>query len=372
MTARQDPLGRVRAANPVPVAVEPDWERIAQHLAGEPRESLEVNRGGGVRRTVLGGVVLCVAVATVALIALAPWSGSSDFLARAAAALTPPGPGSVLYERWEHIISEPGNPVYGDGAMLGPEQLWIEGASPRRYRAVLEPNDNLRYDSSERTGLASTYGVDVAYGGYTTNWLNRLPRKLAGRPLELGGELEAPTSKAHPDIVSPTLTFVPPDELFRARLHVALGASLPGPHDQIIETDPDPVSVLRAAIAEGRAHEAGVTDRGGLNMLRIDLELPKQLPADAPPLPANAPVFHREAYAYVEPETFRPVEIVYGRDTYRFLAYEYLPASAANRALTDIRAQHPIAAIVSAATKMQLLKRALAPGSKIAVEQHRK
>jgi hypothetical protein len=372
MNPRQDPFERVRAANPVPVAVEPDWEWITEHVTSSSHESLAVDRGRTAGRTVLGGVALCVAVATVVLIVLAPWSGSSDFLARAAAALTPPGPGSVLYERWEHIISEPGNPVFKDGAMLGPEQLWIEGASPRRYRAVLEPNDNVRYDSSEPTGLALTYGVDVAYGGYTTNWLNRLPRELAGRPLELGGTLEAPTNKAHPDIILPTLTFVPSNELFRARLHVALGASLPGPHDQIIETDPDPVSVLRAAIAEGRAHEAGVTDREGLNVLRIDLNLSRQLPAGAPPLPANAPVFHREAYAYVEPETFRPIEIVYGRDAYRFLAYEYLPASPANRALTDIRAQHPTAAIISAATKMQLLKRALTPGSKAAVEQHRK
>ncbi len=370
MTPQQDPFERVRVANPVPVAVEPDWERVTEHVASSSREPLVIDRGRAVGRTVLGGIALCVAVAGVVLIALAPWSGSSDFLARAAAALTPPGPGSVLYERWEHIVSERGNPVYGDGAMFGPEQLWVEGASPRRYRAVLEPNDNVRYDSPERTDLAFIYGVDVAYSGYTTSWLNRLPRELAGRPLELGGELEAPTNKAHPDIVSPTLTFVPPNGLFRARLQVALGASLPGPHDQIIETDPDPVSVLRTAIAEGRAHEAGVTDREGLNLLRIDLDLSKQLPAGAPPLPADAPVFHREAYAYVEPETFRPIEIVYGRDMYRFLAYEYLPASAANRALTDVRAQHPTAAIVSAATKPRL-KRTLAPGSKTAVKQHR-
>jgi hypothetical protein len=372
MTPRQDPLERVRAANPVPVAVEPDWERITEHVVSSSHESRAVDRGRAVGRTVLGGVALCVAVASVVLIALAPWSGSSDFLARAAAALTPPGPGSILYERWEHIISEPGNPVFEDGAMLGPEQLWMEGASPRRYRAVLEPDDNVSYDSSEVAGLAFTYGVDVAYSGYTTNWLNRLPKELAGRPLELGGELEAPTNLAHPDIVTPTLTFVPPNELFRARLQVALGASLPGPHDQIIETDPDPVSVLRAAIAEGRAHEAGVSDREGLDLLRIDLDLPKRLPAGAPPLPANALVFHRQAYAYVEPATFRPIEIVYGRDTYRFLAYEYLPASAANRALTDIRAQHPTAAIVSAATRAQLLKRALAPGSKSAAERPRR
>jgi hypothetical protein len=359
MTPRQDPLERVRGANPVPDAAEPDWGKITEHVARGSRA--HTDRGHAVSRTVLGGAALCVAVATAVLIALAPWSGSSDFLARAAAALTPPGAGTILYERWEHIISpELGNPADKDGAMLGPEQLWIEGASPYRYRAILEPDNNVRYDSPELAGLAFTYGVDVAYSGYATNVLDHLPRELAGRPLELGGMLEAPMSRAHPGIVLPTLTFVPPNELFRARLQVALGASLPGPHDQIVEKDPDPVSVLRAAIAEGRAHEAGSTQLDGRPVLRIDFDLPKHRPADAPPLPANAPVFHPEAFAYVEPETFRPIEIVFGRDSYRFLAYEHLPTSAANRALTDIRAQHPNAAIVKAGAKVRPARSALA------------
>lgn len=361
MTPRGGPLERVRDANPVPVAVEPNWERIAEHVMSNSHEQRAVDRARSMRRTVLGGLTLCVTVAVAVLIALAPWSGSSDFLARAAAALTPPGAGSVLYERWEHILSpEPGNPGDENGAMFGPEQLWVEGAYPRRYRAVLEPDENVRYDSSEAAGLAFIYGVNVGYSGYSTSVLDHLPKELAGKPLELGGELEAPARKTHPGIILPTLTFVPPNDLFRAHLQVALGASLPGPHDQIIETDPDPVSVLRAAIAEGRAHEAGIAQREGRSLLRIDLRLPTHLPADAPPLPANAPVFHTEAYAYayVEPETFRPVEIVYGRDTYRFLAYEYLPASAASRALTDIRAQHPRAAIVQPAGKLQPTRRA--------------
>jgi hypothetical protein len=221
------------------------------------------------------------------------------------------------------------------------------------------------YGSSQAAGLAFTYGVNVGYSGDRTSVLDRLPRELAGRPLELGGTLEAPTSKMHPDITLPTLTFVPPNELFRARLQVALGASLPGPHDQAIEKDPDPVSVLRAAIAEGRAHEAGITRREGLSVLRIELDLPTHLPAGAPPLPANAPVFHTKAhaYAYVEPETFRPIEIAYGRDTYRFLAYEYLPASATNRALTDIRAQHPTAVIANTVAKARPVRGRKAPST---------
>ncbi len=80
---------------------------------------------------------------------------------------------------------------------------------------------------------------------------------------------------------------------------------------------------------------------------RIDIYLPQQLPADAPPLPPGHPAIHAEAFAYVQPETFHPVEIVYGGQTYRFLAYEYLPASTANLALTDIHAQHPRARILN-------------------------
>jgi hypothetical protein len=58
-------------------------------------------------------------------------------------------------------------------------------------------------------------------------------------------------------------------------------------------------------------------------------------------------VIHSEAFAYVQPATLHPVEIVYGGEIYRFLAYRYLPASAANLALTDIRAQHPRARILN-------------------------
>ena len=63
------------------------------------------------------------------------------------------------------------------------------------------------------------------------------------------------------------------------------------------------------------------------------------------------------AYAYVDPDTFYPVEIddpgipylpdylpgLGGapRTVTRFLAFEYLPRTRANLALTDIRAQHP-------------------------------
>jgi hypothetical protein len=370
VTRRADPVERVRAANPVPVPVEPDWERVKEHVTtasctavGSARAESPVGAkasdapqldrrspasggwNGRRGRRVLGAAALCAVVATGILIVVAPGGSSPDFLARAAAALSPV-PDAVLYERWEHTIApEAGDPF---GRSYGPERLWIEDDSPRRYRAILQPEVGLPAE-----GLAYAYGVNVGYAGSALNVrdggrVRELPGVLAGEPLELAGSVQAPTGSKHPGEVRRTLTFLPPHELLSARLQVTLGASLPGPHDQAIEDGADPVSALRQAIAEGRAHEAGTTQLDGRTVRRIDIDLPEHPPADAPPLPADAPRVHPEAYAYVEPETFHPVEIVYGRDTYTFLAYEYLPATPANLALTNIHAQHPHATIVEA------------------------
>lgn len=344
MTHPQQPLARVRGANPVPEPVEPDWSRIVEHVerglrTESQRAGTLARRRRRTRRSLLGGLALCAALIVTALIALAPGSGSSDFLARAAAALTP-GAGTILYERWEHVIEvEPGNRARPYGAAIGPEQLWIEGDAPRRYRAVLEPAGD-----PVHAGFASDYGVNVGYSGNSRDFVDHVAHRLAGRPLELGGTLQEPAAMPH--LILPTLSFLPPHELVSADLSVALGASLPGPHDQIVEDGTDPVSALRAAIAEGRAHAAGTMRLHGRTVQRIDFDLPQQRPAGAPPLPAGAPVVHPHAYAYVEGGSFHPVEIVLGLDTYRFLAYRYLPATAGNRLLTSIRAQHPDARIV--------------------------
>jgi hypothetical protein len=376
MTSRKSPLERVRAANPVPAPVEPDWGRIRELVeracadsdrgpARSPLPGQRTDAAGSsrrphrARRRILGGSAVCLVLAASALVAIAPWSGDPGFLARAAAALTPPGAGAVLYERWEHVITpEPGNPAFNGKRTFGPEELWIEGRSPHRYRTILEPGDGAQVVSRPGgAGLADTYGVNLGYaGGFNlargenrppeNALLNYLQRQLSGKPLELGGTLDAPTGRTSPGTVLPTLTFLAPRALLSARMRVTLGATLPGPHDQAIEDGADPASALRTAISEGRAHEAGTTQLDGHTVQRITLDLPSALPADAPPLPADAPVMtHSEAYADVEPETFHPVEIVFGRDTYRFLAYQYLPASAANLALADIRAQHPEARV---------------------------
>ncbi|HSZ06648.1 MAG TPA: hypothetical protein VK778_15785 [Solirubrobacteraceae bacterium] len=370
MTRRANLFERVRDANPVPGVVEPDWGSVRERVAGEQDGELGGPAGtpavaGGRWRVssrlggVLAGLALCAAGAIIAVLALAPSGGSSDFLARAAAALTPAG-GTVLYERWEKTIApEAGNPERRQAITFGPEQLWIEGGHPHRYRTILLPRSGPSEGSSvgaglasAGVGLASTYGVTLGWSGFGPRpggipVLTRVQRATSGGPLELGGTVEAATGRTNPGSLPPTLTFLPPNELLRARLRVTLGPSLPGPHDQIIEDGADPVSALRAAISEGRARMAGTRQLDGRTVQRIDIHLPQQLPADAPPLPPGHPVIHSEAYAYVEPETFHPVEIVYGGQTDRFLTYEYLPATAANVALTDIQVQHPRARVLN-------------------------
>jgi hypothetical protein len=103
MTRRGDPFERVRDANPVPGVVEFDWGSVREWVAGEEDGGLAGAQAAANRRRrvslsigVLAGLALCAAAATIAALALAPSGGSSDFLARAAAALTPAS-GTVLY-----------------------------------------------------------------------------------------------------------------------------------------------------------------------------------------------------------------------------------------------------------------------------------
>lgn len=359
MTRRADMFGLVRAANPVPDAVEPDWDAVRERALGEQDGDLASGapHAGGrrARRSlriagVLAGLALCAGAATVAVFALAPSAGAPDFLARAAAALAPTS-GTVLYERWERTMGpEPGNPERRGSVSFGPEQLWIQADHPRRYRTVLAPRSGPVQRRPGGVALAYLYGVVLDYAGSgpgRVDSLTRLQRAITGQPLELGGTVEAAGETSNSGGASPTLTFLPARELMRARLHVTLGALLPGPGYQAIENGTDPVATLRAAILEGRARVAGSTRFRGRTVQRIDIRLPQQLPADAPLLPAGHPRTRAEAFALVEPKTFHPVEIVYGGQTDRFLTYEYLPATAANLALTDIRAQHPGARILN-------------------------
>jgi hypothetical protein len=111
--------------------------------------------------------------------------------------------------------------------------------------------------------------------------------------------------------------------------------------DLIFDRPPDPVAALRASIREGSAHHEGTTQLGGRTVERIRIECSP-----------DSPCARRPAYVYVDPDTFLPVQEVFpgafGSVTggqfdlvTRYQTHEYLPRTAANLALTDIRAQHP-------------------------------
>jgi hypothetical protein len=104
----------------------------------------------------------------------------------------------------------------------------------------------------------------------------------------------------------------------------------------------DPVTALRKAINAGSAHDEGKTRLDARTVERIRVE--RGASCGFPGCPQ---------YWYVDPKTFFPVATKGGhgrielrgtvavRSDVRFLTYVYLPRTAANLALTDIRAQHP-------------------------------
>jgi hypothetical protein len=93
----------------------------------------------------------------------------------------------------------------------------------------------------------------------------------------------------------------------------------------------DPVQGLRDALSAGTAVDDGQTQLDGRTVQRIRIG---------------------DESWYVDPQTFYPIEVHVPyvpfpnkEGVWHILAYEYLPATAANLALANIRAQHPNATI---------------------------
>jgi hypothetical protein len=146
-----------------------------------------------------------------------------------------------------------------------------------------------------------------------------------GTSIEIGGAR---------DSRQPTLVFRPPN---------TLQATPEWPNDPDVR--PDPYGEIRQAIEDGTAHREGRTvldDGRAVERIRID--------CDQAQFPGCDPM-----YWYVDPETFLPVRTLAGPGlrpgpggtctapcfAQDFVTYEYLPGTPANRALADIRAQHP-------------------------------
>jgi hypothetical protein len=250
------------------------------------------------RRPGRATLALAAAAGTAAasLFVSSPWKTSPGFLEQVQAALTPT-PGWILHMKYDLItISEDA----GCTTTLRHE-VWIDATPPHRYRAIVP---------------VSPLPPDPA---------NADPRELAcptGTPAEVGGEMGK----------EPTLRFAPPNTLsiYPGRLYFSW----------------DPTADLRTAISEGRAHREGTTQLGGRTVERVRFDPPASCSA-GPHCPTEP------EYGYFDPETLDPVRYDYARDPVfpqlrnleRYLAYEYLPRTDANLALTDIRAQHPDATI---------------------------
>jgi hypothetical protein len=266
--------------------------------AAERQQRHAALRAGGGRwnRLFLAAATLTVAAAAVALLVTAPWNDSAGLLEKAQAALTPPA-GTILHQKWE-LTSTSKDPACT--VTRGPNEIWIDRTPPNRYRALLNdlPPDPANAD----------------------------PRALAcssGTASELGGTFDT----------GETLRFVPPNTLSVNPLRFVFPL--------------DPVADLREAISKGWAHDEGEIQLHGRTVERIRIDPPSACPEPTCP--------REPAYTYVDPETFYPVEtdchcgfiappdrpVVRLHIVMRYMTFEYLPRTAANLALTDIRAQHP-------------------------------
>ena len=275
---------------------DPVRELKRELLAAARRQHLPAPSGRERSHRRQGWLLLAAATLVIAaaasLLSTAPWSTSSSFVERAEAALKPPAR-SVLHQKWVVTTT---SLAYGCTVRHRPNESWLDQAPPHRYRLLLNVPPP---PATSRLALA------------------------CGNPKgpELGGTLDSWT----------TLEFVPPNRLV-ARIRIGLPI--------------DPVADLRQRLAAGTAHEVGRGTSWGRPVKRIRI--------DREPGCGSQGCSWEPLEWWVDPQTLQPVGMMGiagvsgpGRRTIRlrvvgrFLAYEYLPRTAANLALTDIRAQHP-------------------------------
>lgn len=265
-------------------AAERQCERTAQNI----RRSRRSHRRN---RLLLAPATLVIAAAA-SLLATTPWSGSPSFVERAEAALRPPA-GTILHQKW---IVTTTSTAFGCTVRHRPNESWLDQVPPHRYRILLNVPPP---PATSRLALA------------------------CGNPKgpELGGTLDSWT----------TLEFVPPNTLLpRSQIGLPI----------------DPVADLRQRLAAGTAHDVGRTTWQGRTVERIRLD---REPGCASPSCSWEPFSW-----YVDPDTLHPVgmggiggisepgrRFVRLRVVVHFVAYEFLPRTAENLALTDIRVQHP-------------------------------
>jgi hypothetical protein len=255
-----------------------DLERSLERAVAERPARVGVMSWVMKRRSYVGLAFVALAgAAAAALFLSAPWNDSSGFLAKARAALSVKR--GVLHVKWVDTYT----PTTQGCTVTRTNEIWMDETPPYRYRGFLQ---------GYPPPAPCSRGTKNEVGGTTD-------------PME-------------------TFVFEPPNKLaVQAMSYSYL----------------DLTDFVLGAIDQGRAHDEGDTQLDGRTVRRIRIESPFP------------------TYFYVDPETFMPVEIrapaLHGGPTpnakvtkvadtvQRFLVYEYLPRTAANIALTDIRAQHP-------------------------------
>jgi hypothetical protein len=295
---------------------------------------------GPVRKRSGYGALALLALAGAAATALflsTPWSSSPGFLERAEAALATPD-NSILHMKWE-VTSSVSHPRC---SVTRPNEMWIDQERPHTYRAILEDPPPAGADARS---LACSSGTRREVGGTVDPTCS--PAEQANCTTMDTLELESPTT-----LRESTLQFVLP---------------------------PDPVAMLREAIRSGSAHHEGKTTLHGRTLERIRIDGPRI--SEDGVFSSSACAFPSCAFgdAYVDPDTFYPVEMhspplqvmpapdggavvrlpdgitlpggTIGNPLAeinvadRYLNFEYLPRTEGNLALADIRAQHPDATV---------------------------
>jgi hypothetical protein len=265
-----------------------------------------------VLRLVPIGAPVAIAAAA-ALFITTPWSNSPGFLARAEAALTPPKD-MILHAKLTQTTS---------CSIRWTAQFWADERTGRYrglFRDPLLPYPFRYFTLSELRNMVCMRGSRYEAGAV-----------LGSRNVLFWSAQQRAFLRS-----SVPMRFVPPNELYRIPVDAPL---------DIFGRVPalDPVAAVRTAIRDGRAHDQGRTSLYGRTVERIRVD---PCPPSHPTL-CTGTLTEEGGYAYVDPETYHPVEIRIGSHITRFSTYEYLPRTAANVALTNIRAQHPHARLTA-------------------------
>jgi hypothetical protein len=296
-----DPIELLAERDPVTRAVRDELAARVGELRPElPVGHLELPREvrRSRRRVLLLGAAVAVAVA-VALAAVAPWRGGPTILDRAAAAVLAPADGQILYESITigRISGVRGGVIH--------VHVWIEGASPGRFR--------------------------VTYDG-------------PGQPGDVGGTLGGVTG----------LSYFPADGVLDP---VAF-------YHPISQSDLDPAAFIKKALTSGRAQLQGRTTLRGRDVVRIRLssrfsgrltpiaiylvDARTYRPVRITMLATTRP----DPYLLGFPlggdslAPYRPVMGLEHSFVCDFAQYRYLAPTRANQKLANIQSVHPHAKIV--------------------------